>query len=327
MAASGYVSLMDLIDTGTPEEIANFLNFTPPPTPSPTPSSTLWKKDDTAQLLQLFTYVVYADYANAKILAETYPALMFKLLDITYSDGTCERISPLKFAFKVFDTPMWQLFANIAANYPTTHHKQFMRQLQEPIKPFTLEPVLAFYRHYNQLVARLNYTLFDPAAGKKTAVTMLQLNTALLNIGKAQYKYLPSHLLLEILRTQTHWSNLTTFAASTTQIPPVSYALTAAFGYQALHRPTGQTYSLRTCNDLKQSGLGSQFTLVRGKESPLCSGPHIVFNHRELVAGENNLDHDAALFEKILGIRAQELATYKYDALQLAPKTCVCVIS
>lgn len=137
----------------------------------------------------------YADYEVAQKLIKNNPSLMFEPISFRFRDGSEERISPLRYAFKVYDTYMWKtVFLKTIEQLNRTEEKteylkEFLAQMQaqHQVGHIDLEILFQAYEHYNR-----QYDLRNEISSKAIIDGWFEL--------AKQQKGLPVHMLKEFSR-------------------------------------------------------------------------------------------------------------------------------
>lgn len=199
---------------------------------------------------KLLHAVVYANYEEAKIAIKENPSLMFKHVNFRYHDGSSECISPLKYAFKIYDTYMWEniFYEKIKDN--SIHMKEFIKQAHEQTTHINLQSLFDAYEKYEK---QLPLWLSEE-------ITQDQLDTTWFELGAQQLAQLPMHMLKEFSQGGGRWNAAWTFDVKA-MLPPVPSQI-----YDHITQ-TGRTLS----SIISDRGFGRSFTLVRGKEPSLSA--------------------------------------------------------
>lgn len=130
---------------------------------------------------KLLGFVRQANYVEAHQLAKKNPASIFTEVDAT---------TPLKEAFRLLDTYMWDKLFRIIKHEPV-YVDEFQTQSQEQKDYIDLEPLFMVYEKF---LSVRNSPDNDIAEDKMWD-----------NLAKAQSKYLPAHMLKEIGRYGNTW--------------------------------------------------------------------------------------------------------------------------
>lgn len=151
---------------------------------------------------KLLEFVDGANYAEAKALVTKNSNLMF--LHVSYknnkneydknNENRYEIISPLKLAFKLFDTYMWTIFKEAIQNNPQ-HLEQFKIQAHEQKEFLDLQLLFDAYQKYKDMYR--NWT--------QTKVALARVNETLGELGKKQIEILPWHMIKEMCRYGEHY--------------------------------------------------------------------------------------------------------------------------
>jgi len=205
----------------------------------------------TTYIGRLLKATEYADYEQVEQMIAYNSSLMFESVNYVFRDGSSERISPLKCAFKLYDTYMWKIFyEKIEKEADPKLRQQYIRQMLEQANTRTknimigLQPFLAYKKNVKQFQLGFDKEIIPKKLEKKW-----------FKLGTAQKKMLPVHMLKEFSREGDTWSADSNFDVNVTPRP------TSCCTYDYI---TGDRKSLSsTLSDL---GCGS-FSLVRGHRS------------------------------------------------------------
>lgn len=144
---------------------------------------------------QLLPLIKSENYKKIEELVKKTPQIIFQHVSWKIQNEY-EIISPLKFAFKILDTPLWELLRNIATElHPsciTTFNQQVLEQKENY---FNLNSLISAYNHYEKI-----NTLWQ---NKKISYSALQ--QAWFQVGKEQ-SFLPVYFLNAICRTGKFWT-------------------------------------------------------------------------------------------------------------------------
>ncbi|MCE3046408.1 hypothetical protein [Legionella sp. 16cNR16C] len=164
-------------------------------------------------IYRLLDRVAHADYAEAEKLAKANPDLILQhaiyysntqIIEeipegsdpkFIYGPATAEYISPLKLAFKNYDSYMWTMFSTL-----TDNHEQFSQQIKEQQEHYNIQPLLTAYDNYLALFGEYVKACSNgnlQAAEEEEFCK--RLNSAFNKVGEEQKK-MPRHMLLEIFR-------------------------------------------------------------------------------------------------------------------------------
>jgi hypothetical protein len=180
---------------------------------------------------RLLRLVEKADYDKVARMIYRNPLLMFEQLG---------SISPLKYAFNVYDTYMWRLFeVKIKARYPQML-VNFNKELRAQTEHIDLEPLFQAYEKYEA-----QWNRWD-----RKEITREELDKEWLTLGQAQRAFLPTHMLREFCREGNTWRPESRFNDPT---PPS--------GAQIYNDTTGHYVILVPHPPL--GGLGVDFSLIR----------------------------------------------------------------
>ena len=212
---------------------------------------TLFKKP--LKSAKLLDFVTEANYTEAEKIVAVDPLLMFQSVLLKYSDGKSESISPLKFAFKVYDTYMWEMFlGKIQKNSESM--KCFLRQAEEQTEHVSLAPLFAEYDEYIKLI--------DPPGNSMTA-----LQGIMLKIGKMQKEVLPFHMLKEFCREGVYWRNDSKFDVRKMQRPGLCYifnkSINSYIDLLSFIPTLGVTFTLARATELGVIAIKSQSLLAK----------------------------------------------------------------
>lgn len=150
---------------------------------------------------ELFDAARMADYQKAEELLRNDPSLMFR--PIHQAEGN-ELLTPLTYAFKVYDTALWKMFYE-PVKHDSTLKALFIKQAQDPIDPVDLNPLFEAYETFLQAMdARTTHEISDSA-----------LDEAWRQIGTAQRSTLPIHMQMEFSRKEKTWNTNSSFEVQT----------------------------------------------------------------------------------------------------------------
>ncbi|KTD51439.1 hypothetical protein Lqui_0283 [Legionella quinlivanii] len=164
-------------------------------------------------IYRLLDRVAHADYAEAEKLAKANPDLIFQhaihysntqIIDpdqlpqgfdpkFLYGPASPEYISPLKLAFKNYDSYMWAMFLELTGN-----QEQFSQQIKEQQEHYDIKPLLAAYDNYLAICDEYAKA-YSPVSSPLQEELCQRLDSAFNKVGEEQKK-MPHHMLLEIFR-------------------------------------------------------------------------------------------------------------------------------
>ena len=167
-------------------------------------------KKPLAGAVKLLHLVQEADYVEAEKMVTADPSLMFQYVHYQKADGTDGIISPLKFAFEIYDTYMWRMFEEKITN-DTELMALFTKQAQEQTEHVNLEPLFTRYETYDK-----NHSLW-----RSNKISDKTLDQAWSDVAVMQRdrKVLPRHMLKEFCREGDSWSPTSTFDVNTYPAP------------------------------------------------------------------------------------------------------------
>ncbi|WP_133139229.1 hypothetical protein [Legionella genomosp. 1] len=164
-------------------------------------------------IYRLLDRVAHADYAEAEKLVKANPNLIFQHaihysntqiidpdqvpqgLDLKslYGPASPEYISPLKLAFKNYDSYMWAMFLEL-----TDNQEQFSQQIKDQQEHYTIVPLLKAYDSYLAIFEEYRERYNNGTIETKKEIEMI-LTAEFNKVGEEQKK-MPRHMLLEIFR-------------------------------------------------------------------------------------------------------------------------------
>ena len=229
---------------------------------------------------KLLNLVSEAEYAKAEEMINADSLLMFQPVSYKKAEGNNAIISPLKFAFMVYDTYMWKMFYEKIKNN-TEYVDRFTQQAHEQKEHINLE---RFFAAYETLEKK-----FD--AEEDT-------DKAWLNVGLMQREILPRHMLKESCREDNGWSPVAEFNVD--------------LGY-----PTNSDIYIfkRSCKEAvvpfrPKLGLGFNFSLIRGESIPPINAmgvaPHAGMLGEVVIEMQDNWRHDWETFSHLYAVRISD---------------------
>ncbi len=229
---------------------------------------------------KLLKAVEYADYVQVQQLIAKSPALMFEPVNFRFRNGRMECISPLKYAFYVYDTYMWGLFYQIIKAQPAAR-QTFLAQANEQTTHINLDPLFEAYQEYQRQFVRW----------ENAEITNQALDAAWLTFGQVQKAQLPVHLLKEFSREEDSWRDTCAFDVR---------VMPAPMNGSLYHGSKGELRSLTSL--LQDPDWGRPFSFVRG----LWQKPSILSNCRRRWSIHRH--HDLETFRRLFEIRKRDLA-------------------
>lgn len=148
------------------------------------PMQTLFQKPLLAA--KLLHFIKRANYIGIKKILTDHPQTIFQSISHEKADGTYETISPLRYAFKIYDTYTWKMFYEKIKNNATDVNR-FLKQASEQTEHINLAPLFTASEAYIE-----QCRLYE---GNLTAYSAVRL--AILNIGKIQHKIVPRHMSIQ----------------------------------------------------------------------------------------------------------------------------------
>lgn len=256
-------------------------------------------KSANKELNHLMKAVKNADYQTAFTLAVNNPALMFEKMEIFHQDQTKETLSPLQFAFKVYDSFMWDIFKTIAKR-DTRLWESFVNQANEPIIHLDLEPLIGTqgaYHQYQTIYSQWTYNTYMRNTIKQVdnmgkVITHHHVLTAGNAIGEAQRLYIPMHMFREMCRRDDRWrvdSTFDTTLAPTPETPSTAYEL---------------IWDEHLCVTQLLPSLGNGYLFIRGKQES-------VELREPLQLGDPDIFTDWKILIQLYEIRQSELSTLR----------------
>lgn len=258
---------------------------------------TLFKPETPAA--KLLHAVTLSDYDRAEALMSRDIGLIFKEVSFQHANGRVECISPLKYAFKVYDTYMWQLFLSkieeskeLKEDEKREFKQAFIKQAYDQKEHLDLAPLLEAYKEYDRQYTRW---LNDEIKGEA-------LDQAWLALGVQQREVLPWHMLKEFCRKGDSWSENATF--STLSFLKISKC------------DVIYNWDSRREENLLRVALGVSYSLVRGgAQRVLASARGALFATRAWSAWL-----DSAIFRRLCEVRMSDLAS-QLSLLESSQKT------
>lgn len=219
---------------------------------------------------KLFESVIHADYEIAEKIVKANPSLMFE--EVRYVDG---RITPLQYAFRVYDTYMWKMFLeNIQ------HDGRFVQQF--------LEQALQQKEHIHLKFLFDEYKNFDERLGSyiNREIPPEALDKSWLRVG-LQQSNLPCHMLKQFC-SQGLWGFHATFDIEADPRPS---------GYPIYF--FGKESTVEDVSFEKLFGeLGTKYTLIYSPgEKRVCAWPY----------GEGGSIVDSGIFKLLFKTRKNDL--------------------
>ncbi len=238
---------------------------------------------------RLLNNVVDADYEKVSNAIDKDPSLMFEPVSFVYSDGSSERISPLKYAFKVYDTYMWMMFYEKIKDNPKWV-EQFRKQELEQSEHIDLAPFFAASKEFETQHKCWQRGKISEESDEKNRLAWIKY-------GAAQHKYLPLHVVKEMAREGDTWRVNSTFDINARPAPSNCRLWDYTIGgYENFGK-----HWITLSTIIKDRGWGSSYTLFRG-ETSYC-GMHPNMGHGFLK--ENK---DPAIFRRYFAVRKEDLA-------------------
>lgn len=251
---------------------------------------------------KLLNHVVNADYKQVKKAIDRNPSSMFTPVNFRYRDGSSERISPLKYAFKVYDTYMWLLFYKKIKNNPQDVEK-FIEQANEQITHIDLDPLFEAYEEYEKEQQRFEQYRNNVLRGF-LPFSLNELIKAKKKLGTMQRKLLPAHMWIEISREGSTWNFNSTFDVDAQ--PPASNQCQIYDSENRLWRSVASIIAEPT-KDV-------DFTLMRGIESSTAKTVGSV----EMFF--TSIIDDSDIIRGLLEIRKEDLARHMTLLVQSSHK-------
>ncbi len=239
----------------------------------------------------LLRFVTQSNYAEAQHIVDIDPNLMFQHVRFVYPNGNIEMTSPLKYAFRIYDTYMWKMFLEkIQSDLESL--KRFLSQAHER-KHLDLDPLHNEYTEYKALYDQW----LEEEIGDQ------ELDEAWLKLGAKQYELLVRgalHMLMELCREGNYWKTDSKFDIS---LPPKAESCRAHNYFDGKYIPFSSLVS--------PTKLGKQHTLTRGSAE---SGALPTSQGRPRRNGAeyfviNSWEHDAKMFRDLHEKRNLELIT------------------
>ncbi|MCE3046434.1 hypothetical protein [Legionella sp. 16cNR16C] len=189
-----------------------------------------YKATDSYRLIEL---VAESDYDGVEKIIKVNPELMFKhviydsenqlILPITgekykaiYQEVCPEYISPLKLAFKNYDSHMWSMFYELIKEDPR-RLELFKRQNEEQNELYDIGPLLNAYDQYLLICEEIHKNHSETGQIQEDVLTQ-----SFNEVGLKQ-RNAPRHLLLEIFRQDPLWGQVPDSGIKTSTRPPLQY--------------------------------------------------------------------------------------------------------
>jgi|GEM_PF-1734425 len=240
--------------------------------------------------------VLYANYDAAERVINDNPASMFESRDFVYPDGSKECISPLKYAFKVYDTYMWEMFYERIEKEtnPTLRQqyiKQYMKQMLEQTTHIDLSLLFEAY---------IKCETKDRHYWRHKDIAYEEVKKECFNVGMIQRRILPVHMLKEFSREGDIWRADSSFDINVTPRPKNC-------GFYEEYT-TGDWKSLSST--LSDPKWGISFLLVKGRPDYVTQA----FRVQKALAFQ--LSADRATFRRLFEVRKEDLAKKRSLMLQ-----------
>ncbi|HLB42970.1 MAG TPA: hypothetical protein VJN02_09035 [Gammaproteobacteria bacterium] len=239
---------------------------------------------------QCLLLIMEADYdAVEKIIADD-PLIMFSHVKLSNT----ETITPLKLAFKLYDTYMWKIFWEAIKDTPK-YVAQFFEQKKAQQEHITLEPLFTKY----------NWYLGQDQHWKDQEMTNEEHDDAWRQLGKEQGNCLSKvKHMLKVFCSSKSWA-----LKLETNLPFNAHTTPRPRSFTVYNYDNQQFIDLSKPSFLAQ--LGSLYTLLRGPggESSLegghCSGPQSTFLWRGC-GGCSLVEHDLTMWRCLFKARQSE---------------------
>ncbi|WP_133140554.1 hypothetical protein [Legionella genomosp. 1] len=189
-----------------------------------------YKATDSYRLIER---VAESDYDGVEKIIKVNPELMFKhviydpenqlILPITgekykaiYQAACPEYISPLKLAFKNYDSHMWSMFYELIKEDPR-RLELFKRQKEEQNELYDIGPLLNAYDQYLLICEEIHKNHSEIGQIQEDVLTQ-----SFNEVGLKQ-RNAPRHFLLEIFRQDPLWGQVPDSGIKTSTRPPLQY--------------------------------------------------------------------------------------------------------
>lgn len=181
---------LEQIPKGVAQEIGSHLEGKDLVSVSLASKKTLSFFQKSLQAAKLLHFVKEANYISANKIINTEPLLMFQCA--RYQNET---ISPLKLAFKLLDTRMWEMFYDVIK-----HNAQFVAKfIKQADEQTELVDLKYFVDAYDCFVQAHHSFAMENLTEKQLAQVWLQ-------VGYVQRMVLPRHMLKEFSHKNCTWS-------------------------------------------------------------------------------------------------------------------------
>jgi hypothetical protein len=240
----------------------------------------------------LLYFVRTMDYQNAIEMVERNPLLLFEMVEIQHADGSQDHLSPLEYVCKTYDVYLCKNFRSLAEKHELL--SLFDEALSLPRTYINLNPLIGdkgAYHEFHNTFLRLSSVESDSA---KSETAKKEIIKAFLNIGKAQKKYLPQHMLVEFCHQGFDWHTQFKF-----QTDRLSTLKTKIVRYDVRRLPPKCLVPLGNLSHL----LGKELVLVRGASQ---SNAQALTFQQSLLILEDAYSHDRLMLMLLFQARIEE---------------------
>lgn len=189
-------------------------------------------------VFRLIDVVIKADYFRAKQLVDASPFLIFQEVIFLNSDNAVEKVSPLKYACKLLDADLVEIFYQCIGHKPVWCD-QFASIIENNSDGINIDALAEAVDDYH-----LKYQEYI-----RHNIDKQQIDAAWLTLGEMQQKTLPMWVLKFLCRDKR-----------LTEMPsPNAYQPCLAYNY------TNDVDVINLADSDVRSNLGAKFSLVRGR--------------------------------------------------------------
>lgn len=151
----------------------------------------------------------YADYDQVEHLIANDPSLQFEPVSFKFRDGHEERISPLSYAFKFYDTYMWKtvFLKTIEELEDAVKREKYLKKFYEQMQAQAIkgQTTLVDLTNAYETLQRQTEALLQTEMSDQD---IQNFDTEWYAFGKRQKELLPIHMLKEFLRKESQTWNL-----------------------------------------------------------------------------------------------------------------------
>ncbi|MFC3908060.1 hypothetical protein ACFORL_03065 [Legionella dresdenensis] len=287
------------------------------------------KNYQTLDIYLLLERVANADYAEAEKLAKLNPDLMFQHVpydrnshqtiaslpeevnvEPVYSPTSPEYISPLKLAFKNYDSYMWAMFLELVKDHPD-QLELFKQQKEEQKEHYNIEPLLKAYDNYLSTYNKYKAKYHAGTEIEKTEISNMFI--FLFNKVGEEQKKMPRHMLLEIFRPSLPTRSLPPADSPIIFSPVFVWDKEHDFSINKDNRPPLQYIGYLEDEECYADVESYLYSL--GKETTIVRGDHVL-GARICVWAGSLVKMDRDNFSRLYNTRVQELIDQLSCALE-----------